>query len=393
MFNILMAILHSVSKRRIFLLCVAIFMFYTILPLPCNICLAQQKGPAAPVTVSNIIQIDVRQPVKMVGTVFPFRESIVAGTIEGLVEKFPVKRGDYVKKGDVLAKLRLTTLNVLLKGAEAVLKVQEAAIGEAEAAQHLALLGYQRAMELIETRTISDQEYDEFKTRYEKSVESSKKELSGLEAQETEVERILVNIDECTIKAPFDGRVIEEHVEVGQWLDRGDSVVSMIELDSVKVRVPVPEKYIHNLKVGDECGVVFPALGGITKTGSIIHIVPQADERGRTFPVYVKLENDDEMIKSGMFAEATFELGALLSATMVLKDGVVRRGGKTSIFLAVDGEAIEVPVQTGISHKNLIRIMGEVQSGTDVIVRGNERLRNKQKIKITGRIDIDAESK
>ena len=83
----------------------------------------------------------------------------------------------------------------------------------------------------------------------------------------------------------------------------------MLQLDYVKVRIPVPEKYIQNLEIGDECDVRFSALGGLTKTGNIIHIVPQADARGRTFPVYVKLDNTDEMIKSGMFAEATFEIG------------------------------------------------------------------------------------
>ena len=52
----------------------------------------------APVVVSRVIQMDVRQPVKMVGTVFPLRKSIVAGEVEGLVVEFPVKRGDYVKE-------------------------------------------------------------------------------------------------------------------------------------------------------------------------------------------------------------------------------------------------------------------------------------------------------
>ncbi len=50
------------------------------------------------------------KPVRMVGTVFPLRESVVAGEVEGLVVEFPVKRGDYVKKGQELAKLRTTTL-------------------------------------------------------------------------------------------------------------------------------------------------------------------------------------------------------------------------------------------------------------------------------------------
>jgi len=321
--------------------------------------LAQGQQYKAPVVVSRVVQMDVRQPVRMVGTVFPLRESIVAGEVEGLVVEFPVKRGDHVNKGQVLAKLRRTTLEIQLKGAKAD--------------EHLARIKYQRARELHEGKTISHQELDEFETR--------------LTAQEAVVEGIEDEIGKCTVTAPFDGWITEESTEVGQWLKKGDSVVSLLQLDSVKVRVPVPEKYIQNLNVGDKSEVNFPALVGMARTGHIVHIVPQADKRARTFPVFIKIDNKDEAIKSGMFAEAIFEMGSLLSTTMILKDGIVRRGGAEFVYLAVDGKVSEVPVQTGIAHRNLIQIMGDVKPGSDVIVRGNERVRNGQEIQVTGRMD------
>lgn len=353
---------HSNSKLKYFSLYMIVLIFNIVTTFfICNRVLAQQEMFVAPVVVSRIIQMDVLQPVKMVGTVFPLRESIVACEIEGLVEEFPVKRGDYVKKGRVLAKLRTKSLEIQLKGAKAD--------------ERLAIIEYERAMELYEGEAISHSELDEFETK--------------LVAQEAVVEGIEDNIGKCTIKAPFDGKITEEYTEVGQWLNKGDRVVSMIQLDYVKVRVPVPEKYIQNLQVGDECKVSFSALDGITRNGNIIHIVPQANARGRTFPVYIKLDNKDEMIRSGMFAEATFAIGPLLTATMILKDGIVRRGGREFIYLEVDGKATEVPVQTGIAHKNLIQVMGEVKPGHDVVVRGNERLRNAQNVQVTGRIDPD----
>jgi membrane fusion protein (multidrug efflux system) len=364
MINIRPNVLYSNKiKQQYFPLYTIILIFYvTGMFLLCSSeCLAQERGFAAPVTVSRVVQMDVSQSVKMVGTVFPLRESIVACEVEGLVVEFPVKRGDYVKNGQILAKLRTTSLEIQLKGAKAD--------------EHLALIEYERARELYEGDAISHSELDEFETK--------------LVAQGAKVEAIEDDIGKCTITAPFDGRITEEYTEVGQWLNKGERVVSMLAMDYVKVRVPVPEKYIQNLKVGDECKVNFPALGGMVRDGHIIHIVPQANARGRTFPVYVKIDNRDDAIKSGMFAEATFETGSLLSATMILKDGVVRRGGRESIFLVVDGKAIELPVKTGIAHKNLIQIMADVKLGQDVVVRGNERLRNAQDVQITGRIDPD----
>ena len=117
------------------LLYIVIVVFLTIaLLFSSDMCLAQGQMHKAPVVVSRVVQMDVRQPVRMVGTVFPLRESIVAGEVEGLVVEFPVKRGDYVKKGQELAKLRTTTLEIQLKGAKAD--------------EHLARIKYQRAKEL-----------------------------------------------------------------------------------------------------------------------------------------------------------------------------------------------------------------------------------------------------
>ena len=113
--NSVLKTLCSHNKKRYYLfLCTGILIFYTIiLFFMCDRSLAQKQMFKVPVVVSRIIEIDVRQPVKMVGTVFPLRESIVACEIEGLVVEFPVKRGDYVKDGQVLAKLRTTLIPTL----------------------------------------------------------------------------------------------------------------------------------------------------------------------------------------------------------------------------------------------------------------------------------------
>ena len=226
--------LCSHKRKRHYLLYTGIMVFHTI-ALFCvtDRCLAQGGRPKAPVVVSRVVQMDVRRPIKMVGTVFPLRESTVACEVEGFVVEFPAKRGDYVNKGQILAKLRTRTLEIELKGAKAD--------------EHLALIKYQRAKELYEGKTISHQELDEFETR--------------LVAQQAVVEGVEDDIGKCTITAPFDGRITEEFTEVGQWLKKGDRVVFMLQLNSVKVRVPVPEKYIQNLSVGDESKVSFHALG------------------------------------------------------------------------------------------------------------------------------------
>src|SRR5437868_6807886 len=142
-----------------------------------------------------------------------------------------------------------------------------------------------------------------------------------VEAQKAEVQRLQEQFDRHTMFAPFDGWVSAEHTEVGQWVMQGDAVAEIVELHEVDVEIAVVEDFIVNLHTSVAGHVDIPALPDQRFDGRVAMINPQADARAHTFPVKIRvenrIENDQPLLKSGMFARVTLLVGKPTACVLV----------------------------------------------------------------------------
>jgi hypothetical protein len=238
-----------------------------------------------------------------------------------------------------------------------------------------------------------------------------------LEVKREAANAIEDQIKKHTVRSPFNGYVVEEHTEIGQWVARAGLVAKVAELDEVDVEIMVLENLLPNLTVGMPATVEITALGK-SFPAHVEMIVPQADARSRSFPVKVRVKNtiggrivaeileaqqqfDDRHgapadgtpvagrpqlpkglpdIKAGMFARVTLEVAKTPHAIVVHKDSVVL-GGKKPVVYVVDGSPGQVgtvrmvEVELGVEDANYIQVVGSVAPGDLVIVEGNERVR------------------
>ncbi|MGD2126585.1 MAG: efflux RND transporter periplasmic adaptor subunit [Desulfobacteraceae bacterium] len=333
----------------------------------------ESKGNvASPVKVEIIEKRTVRPYVSLIGTVEPFRKSTVASEIEGLVIAFPARRGQKVSRGEVLA--RIETKPLLLD-----LKQAEASLAEANENYKNALSELRRAEELFKEKTISSRSYDD-------ALYSASAMKQRIHALESRIEAIKYDVARCRIRAPFSGFVVEEHTQVGQWLKEGSAVVTIVELDPLLISVPVPDRYIHFLKRGQEVSLEFDFLPGHrTRVGSVRDIIPQGNERARTFPVQISVTNKDFSILAGMSPKVRFPAGEPYEALLVHKDAVVTSGDSHHIFVVRDGKAIREEVTEGQAFGSLVAVEGHLSAGEMVVVEGNERLRPAQEVHATER--------
>jgi RND family efflux transporter MFP subunit len=327
-----------------------------------------QAPPPSPVVVAKVEEQKVQKPVTLVGTVQPTRRSLIASEVAGLVEKFPVKEGDFVKRGDVLAEFQTELLEIKLREAKAAKR-------EAEARYDLARKNFIRFQELHRKGVASDQQLQDMES--EQKAWSAK--ISQLQAQ---IERQEYDLAKSKIVAPFNGYVTREYTEVGQWIGEGGPVVELIDIDTVEITVDVPERYVSQIRLDDKVTVNFDALPQLEVEGKVTSIVPQADPKARTFPVKVEVVNKDHIIKSGMVTRASFLIGEPALVKLVPKDAIVEQNNLKFVYVVNDGTAQPVPVNVGIAYKNLIEVIGPVQVGQYVVIRGNERLRPGQPVNI-----------
>lgn len=336
-----------------------------------------QAPPAAPVVVQEVQEETLQKPVTLVGAVEPDKRSIIASEIEGLVESFPGTEGKFVNKGDVIAKFNTRTIGIDLKEAKANKR-------EAQARYQLARKNLNRFQELEQKGVASTQQLQD--------AESEKSALNARIAQfQAQIESLEYDIEKSNITAPFSGFVTGEYTEVGQWVQKGGPVVELIDMNVAEISIDMPERYISKVKKGLKVNVNFDALTDLKLEGEITSLVPQADRESRTFPVKIMLDNKEGIIKSGMVARVFFPIGEPATVKLVPKDAIVTQNNANFIYIVNEGAAQPLPISTGMAYEDRIEVIGPVQTGQLVVVKGNERLMPNQPVKIIN--DNDQETK
>jgi RND family efflux transporter MFP subunit len=324
--------------------------------------------PPTPVKVVTVSTKQVQRTVTLVGSAEPRKRSLVASEVAGLVQAFPVKEGQFVKKGQLLASLRTDTLEIRLDLAVASHR-------EAKTRYEQAKKDLDRIQALFRKELVTQKELDDAMTQ-EGALE---KRLSQLEA---EIRLAQDQLTRSTIRAPFSGWITKEYTQIGQWLEMGGPVVELVDLTEVEVQVPLPEEFVRDVRVGDPVVAEFDGLPGVEVKGKIFSIIAQADRAARTFPVRVILANPDLHIKSGMVARVNLALGAPYQAVVIPKDALVLKGGKEFAFVVANNSVTQVPV-TPLTHFNeYVEVQGAIEEGMQVVVEGNERLLPGQSVRI-----------
>lgn len=326
-------------------------------------------GPTpAPVEVAPVIEKEAFKTVTLIGTGEAWLETVIASEQSGLVSDMLVEEGDQVKKGQPVCEQDTTEIKLKIEAARAEL-------GEAEVLKAQAESDYDRQRRLFAINSISEKAYEDAKFK----AEAARKRVSSLRASLSVLEEQLNN---KRTRAPVSGYVVERRCLVGQWLGEGEPVVTIVVMDPILFRVPVPERYISGVKKGERAQVTFDALPGKTFQGKIYAVIPRADDASRTFPVRIEISNPEGLIKPGMLGRATLPTGERQRVVLVPKDALVLTPTGTVVYTVVDRQARLVAVKTGAEHGTHIEVEGDVRPGLEVVVRGNERLRPGQSVQV-----------
>ncbi len=352
---------------------IQVFVFFLVLLLPFTGAFSQENEPvqepgATPVRVADVeIQTALKQ-MELVGTAEPVTESRVASEISGVVENFLVNEGDFVSKGQALLRLRDQRLKLRLKGAEADRERIRTTIEEAKKE-------LKRMEKLKATQSVAEKSYDEAYYRYHTLVQDLEKSMADIELLKYE-------ISQKNIVAPFSGFIAAKHIQAGEWVNVGSPVVDLIDLSTIDIMVDVPERFFINLSPGFDVSVVIRSVSLEPREEKIQAVFPKGDANARTFPVKIAMSNPDMRIKGGMEARVIFNVMDEHKSLMVHKDAVVIAGRERLVFRVDDGHATPVPVIILGYFENLVSIEGNLKPGDKVVIRGNERLRPGQPVRI-----------
>ena len=325
-----------------------------------------QGPPPANVSVATV-KIGVIAPqTEFIATVFYQEVSEVASELEGLVEKVRIEEGQRVKQGQILAELGS---DILRKRLEAAILSYEQVLSDLD----IAKIDLERKEKLFRRKSISEQTYDEVSFR----AKSLEKRAAALKA---EVERIEIELQKKIIRAPFAGIVTDRIVDRGEWLSEGETLAVIAKDDVVDIVADVSEEFIPYLHVG------MPVKGtasGSQITGSVIAIVPRGDVATRTFPVKIRMLNSLGLIE-GMSATVWLPTAEPIKTLTVPRDAVVDVFGQTVVYAVEDSKARMISVKVNAYAELVAGVEGQgLLEGMQVVVQGNERLRDGQMVSLT----------
>lgn len=371
--------------------------------------------PPAQVMVSSVVQRRLPATIRVVGSIEPDRAAVVASEEAGIVRERLADVGDFVRAEQVIcrldpapASLRLEEARAQLGTLQAKLEELENGVRPEELARLTALVAEATAMRdkwEFERRRLAelgqasaekethDAEMEYLASQRRLAQEQARLDMArngaraeekaaarfAVAAQQALVSRLERSLKLTEIRAPFDGFVVSRRAEVGEYIEAGGAVCEMVAIETVRVRVNVPESAVRFARAGAMASVEVEATGE-TVAGTIARVIPRADASAHTFPIEIDLPNAAHTLLPGMFVYAHVPSGPEAERLMVSKDAIVARGTSKTLFVVREGEkgasmAMPLNVVTGLELNGEIEVRSEqLKPGDMVVSRGNERL-------------------
>jgi membrane fusion protein, multidrug efflux system len=318
---------------------------------------AAMQPPPDAVTTTVTAREEWPTTLSAIGTVAAVQGVLVSADLPGVVERIAFESGKTVRKGDVLVELDTRQEQAQLAGAEA--QVQ------------LTRLNFERMQGLVEQDAVSRAEYDAAAAAHTQA--------------EARLREIHATIARKTIRAPFSGVLGIRQVNLGQYLNGGDAVVSLQSLNPIYVNFAVPQHEAAQIRAGRDVRVSADDLGGTTFTGRVSAIDSVVDQATRNVQVQATFSNPGGRLRPGMFVQAQVALGASRPVIALPASAISYAPYGDSVFVVTDmtddegreyrGVRQQV-VTIGPARGDLVAVLSGLEPGQEVVTSGVFKLRN-----------------
>ncbi|MDK2810637.1 MAG: HlyD family secretion protein [Petroclostridium sp.] len=378
----------------------------------------QTDEKAISVSVSKAVRMDIESTVKLNGKVTPNIEVNVIPKVAGKVKKIYIKEGQMVKQGDILFTIEDTDYRLQTEQAAAALNSARVALQKAKGGaveQQIAQLrsslalaetnysdaknNYQRIKQLFESGGASKQALENAETALKNAQEqyqTAKNNLeltlnkinpeniaaaeAGLKQSQAAYEIAKNQLDNTIVTSPITGIVSSKNIEEGEMAGTAAPVMTVVDLSTVMVEIQVPENTINKIKLGDKVAVKIGSAGIDSIEGTIESISYTADSNTRNYPVKIRISNEKNLLKGGMFAEVLIPVAKADQALAVPLSAVLDEDRQKMIYVAVDGKAQKKEIKTGLADDKFIQVLQGISENEEIIVKGQDFVQDGTKI-------------
>ena len=304
-----------------------------------------QMPPTAVETARPKVDTIVER-VSAVGTVRAAESVVMRPEFAGRIDKVHFEEGQSVKASDPLF-----TLDATVVGSE---------VNEWKATVAQSRRDLDRTKELVARKLAAQGDLDAKRAQ--------------LEVDEARLQSAQTRLDKSIIRAPFSGVVGLRKVSRGEYVTAGQELVSLVQLDPIKLDFRVPESALGRIRPGQGVRIEVDAFPGESFTGSVYAIDPQLDAAGRAVQLRATIPNENARLRPGLFARVELELDTRANALLLPEQALWPQGEKQFVYVVDNGTAKLVEVSIGIRQNGMVEITRGLDKDAQVITAGQLKI-------------------
>ncbi len=320
-------------------------------------------GPTAaiPVRVTSVSRRDIADYLETNGSLEAENEVDIVARTTGPIVELNVEEGDFVRAGQVLARIDAAEI-------EAQLGVARVNLAEAE-------LAWNRAQESYREELISQEAYDLARSNFDAAAA----QIVGTE----------ILLDYTVIRAPFDGLIIERVIKNAEYVSTNARLFRISDFDPLLCPIQLPEKDLPRLKLDQPAYLTVEAYSGVRFPARVLRISPVVDPATGTVKVTLEVQAQGRL-RPGMFASVFVETDVHENAIVVPKQALVLESTSDTVYVAVDdGEGGTVAqrreLELGYEESDSLEVLSGLREGEDVVIVGQDGLSDQTPISIDER--------
>jgi multidrug efflux system membrane fusion protein len=342
--------------------------------------------PPTPVRVTSVGTFEGSGGIRYSANINAFTQVTLSFKSAGYVDNIAQRKGadgriralqvgDPVTQDEVLAHIRESDYVDKVNSAKAQL-------AQAQAAYDKSQLDFERASKLLASDSLPKPQYDSAKA----SFDSNAAELANDKAN---VQLASTALNDCSLRSPLNGWVVERDVEIGALAATGTQAFIVADTHLVKAAFGVPDTTVQSVKLGAPQTITTSSLPGEFH-GKITAVSPSADPKSRVFSVEVTIPNGDNRLKPGMVATLSVGTVKLEQPTTVVPLSAVVRSSKQAdgfaVFVIEDqgGKSLahERVVEIGDTLGNMISVTHGLKVGERIVVVGGTQIKDGDEIQV-----------
>ncbi|HLT02101.1 MAG TPA: efflux RND transporter periplasmic adaptor subunit [Geminicoccaceae bacterium] len=303
---------------------------------------------AVPVETAPVHIGPIQRRLTAVGSLRSNESVIIRPEVAGRIAEIRFDEGERVRKGQPL---------VILDDS-----IYRAEVDEVQASLVLSQANHERALDLLRRGAGTTKARDEA--------------LAKLRADEAALALARARLDKTVITAPFEGMIGLRRVSVGDFVNIGQDIVNLEQIDPLKADFRVAEVYLGAVRPGQKIELSADAFPGETFTGEVYAIDPLIDESGRSIVLRARLPNSDNRLRPGLFVRVTLVLNEREDAIQIPEQALVPQGQDQFVFRVVDGKAELTKVTAGIRRDGMVEITEGLGPDDEVVTAGQLKIRD-----------------